>query len=335
MTDGQTVDYTKEQLQPENSGEETAKVFDSTFLGIFDLLKISLKILKERFWGFAGIILLPTFISAILLLAGIFAGGLSLIPLLLSRSQSRFPLGFPSLGIGFIVYIIVAVLVILICQSWGQVALFYAAASETKIGIKEAFKKSWKKIFSFWWLNLLSGAVILGGYFLFLIPGLIFSVWFSLANFVLISENIGGMKALLKSREYVRGRWWAVAGRIGFISIVPTFTIMLLSKILTEVCNSTGLKIFGGIIGIIFSFVYLLLPFLIIIFTAQVYFNLKALKGDFEFQPSLKSKLVFIIIGIFGALVIPASIFLLIMSGVRSVGQSGQKIVPTLVPTEI
>ena len=68
-------------------------------------------------------------------------------------------------------------------------------------------------LFSLFFLNFLLG----GAYALFIIPGIIFQVWFSLSVIVLIAEGRSGTEALLASREYVRGHDWAVFSRIGFL----------------------------------------------------------------------------------------------------------------------
>ena len=67
---------------------------------------------------------------------------------------------------------------------------------------------------------------MLGSLF-FLIPGIIFSVWFIFGDFVLIDEDIRGVKALLRSKKYVEGRWFYVLKHLAFIFSF-TFALSLL-----------------------------------------------------------------------------------------------------------
>ena len=78
-------------------------------------------------------------------------------------------------------------------------------------------------LLSLFFLNFLLG----GAYALFIIPGIIFQVWFSLSAIVLIAEGRSGTEALLASREYVRGHDWAVFSSIGFL----VFFALLISSV--------------------------------------------------------------------------------------------------------
>lgn len=119
------------------------------------------------------------------------------------------------LGTGMVFLLaVLLVLFVAIGSAWGQIALIYAIKdTEERIGIMESYRRGWGKILSYWWMSFLTSIIIFGGLFLFVIPGIIFSVWFSLGIFVLIAEDRKGMDALLKSREYVRGRWGSVFWR--------------------------------------------------------------------------------------------------------------------------
>lgn len=70
---------------------------------------------------------------------------------------------------------------------------------------------------------------------LFVIPGIIVSVWIILATYILVAENLKGMDALKKSREYIRGYWGAVFWRFFFLVIflgVITFVYTLIQEML-------------------------------------------------------------------------------------------------------
>src|SRR3989344_3979582 len=94
---------------------------------------------------------------------------------------------------------------------WAQAALFMGiVASDENIGIRESFRRARGKILSMYWVMILSIFIFIGGFVLLIIPALIFATWFSFAIFVFFAEGTRGLDALLKSKEYVRGRFWGV-----------------------------------------------------------------------------------------------------------------------------
>ena len=53
-----------------------------------------------------------------------------------------------------------------------------------------------------------------GGVLLLIIPGIIFGVWLSFSNFVFIDKGLGVKASMGKSRELIKGRFWAVLYRL-------------------------------------------------------------------------------------------------------------------------
>lgn len=111
------------------------------------------------------------------------------------------------------------------------------AVLEEDLGVREAFARSWEKFLSFAWVSFLVGFVVSGGFLLLIIPGIIFSVWFFFAHFVIFDDDTRGMPALLKSRAYVSGRWfdvflrlmliWACSAAVGTVPLVgPLLTLV-------------------------------------------------------------------------------------------------------------
>lgn len=112
-------------------------------------------------------------------------------------------------GLNLFIIILIFILGVLgiILSIWSGVALFYAVANET-LKMKEAFQKAReRKITSFIWIGLLTTLVEFGGFILGIIPGIIFAIWFIISQFVFIVEGKKGFSALLRSKEYISGRW--------------------------------------------------------------------------------------------------------------------------------
>jgi hypothetical protein len=203
---------------------------------------------------------------------------------------------------------VVGMLAGLIALLWGQAALVFAAAYES-IGIRDAFKMSWHRLGSFIWIALLWAFIIQGGIMLFLIPGVIFMVWFGLSIFVFASEGETGMNAFLKSKEYVRDRWFDVFLRL-FVLWLVSIGIAIVPCV-------------GGILSILFF------PFMLL-FVYLIYEELRTLKGEFRFEPSTGQKCKWLGISALGyvaaalifILIIGSAVFLLFKTfqGIASMG---------------
>lgn len=85
---------------------------------------------------------------------------------------------------------------------------------------KGALAQSKDRLGSFLWTGFLCSIIIMGGYFLLIIPGILFTLWFFAALMVFVAERESGMNALLKSKFYVEGRAGAVFLRLLVISVI-------------------------------------------------------------------------------------------------------------------
>jgi len=211
---------------------------------------------------------------------------------------------FAAVGYGlFIALMLLLILVFTVGMLWGQTSLLYAIKdSQEGIGIKESYRRGWHKIVSYWWISILAWFIILGGFLLLIAPGIIFWVWFSLAIYILISEDVKGMDALLKSREYVKGHWGGVFWRLIFMSalylIIYFIPVIILDFIEIPLAEQISQFIVGLFLAPLFT-IYLFL----------VYSNLKAIKDEFVSAPTRGKRLPYVFIAILGFLVIPAMLF--------------------------
>jgi len=267
---------------------------------------------KQRLGTFLGIMIIPmlVLIGFLALLAGGGFLGLTLLSL-------KFAVG----GIGvLIVLAIVFFVAIFISQAWGQTALLYAIKdSQERIGVIEAYRRGWHKIVSYWWVVLLVGSITMGGFLLLIVPGIIFSTWFSLAIFILIVEDLKGMNALLKSREYVKGKWGSIFWRFLFIGIISIIISLVPALIFGFFKIPLGAQISRLVIGLF------LIP-LVMSYSFLVYSNLKAVKGEVAFAPTGGKKATFIFVGILGILIIPAILFSTVFLSLNSAREKGRDV---------
>ncbi len=250
---------------------------------------------KQRLGTFLGVMIIPMLVligCVAVLMEGGFLG--------LTLLSSKFAAG--EIGL-LLVLAIVFFVAISILWAWGQTALLYAIKdSQEGIGVIEAYRRGWHKIFSYWWVTLLVLYITMGGFFLLVVPGIIFAIWFSLAIFILVAEDLKGMNALLKSREYVKGKWGSIFWRFFFIGALYLIILFVLSLIFSFLKIPFASEIINFVIGLFLTPLTMTYAFL-------VYSNLKAVKGEIVFTPTGGQKTTFIVIGILGILIIPAILF--------------------------
>lgn len=211
---------------------------------------------------------------------------------------------------------------------WVTVSLLYAISERDRITVAEALRKGGQRFFSYLWISLLSGFIVLGGFLLFIIPGIILAIWFSLALYILAAEDRRGMNALFRSKQMVQGYWWPVFGRflvlglIGFAIMVP----FMIAEIMLEGVENAGaieiLQIFQGVISMLFSAFAMVFGFLL-------YENLKAVKGELPFEKSgMGRKLKYLAVGFIGIFLIGAllvGIVFVSLSGARESAREAKR----------
>lgn len=121
------------------------------------------------------------------------------------------------------------------------------------IGIKETFKQGWGKVWQYFGASLLAGLITALGFILLIIPGIIFSVWFAFAAFAAVTDNLGAVAALKKSKALVSGYFWPVLGRFVVFGILTSIIQMGVSFI----------PFMGPVIIMFLAPYFLLLPYLL------------------------------------------------------------------------
>ena len=277
----------------------------TTLPGVTAILHQAWLLYRHRLRIFLGVVIIPPMLAIIGIVAIIVVDEFLKSTLL----SSTFAAG----GFGLLIILAIA-LIFFISQAWSDTALLYAIKdSQEGISVLEAYRRGWHKMLSYWWISILVPFITMGGFLLFVVPGIIFAVWFSLAKFILVAENLKGMNSLLKSREYVKGKWGSVFWRFSFIDILylivflaVTIVLILLipnREILLTPNREYVLYVARFIIGLFFTPLATAYRFL-------VYSNLKALKGEIAFAPTGGQKAKFIIVAFLGFLFIPAILFL-------------------------
>ncbi len=243
-------------------------------LRIGELFSRSWGAFKDRIWTLLGINLL-----GILLVIG---------AALLAQSGSNLLMKFSAgSAVGQILAVLIIACVAFLAVTWIVAASLYAIVEKT--GIKESLGLGLSRVLAFFWLFFLITLIIGGGYGLLILPGILFTIWFFFAQYVLAAEDQRGMDALLKSKEYVRGHGWAVLGRL-----------LLLMLIFLPL----------GFIPLVGPFLSILLGPFSLVYYNEIYQDLRQLKPDVAVPGGTGLKTVFIGLGIVGILALPVAAYL-------------------------
>lgn len=191
-----------------------------------DLIKKSFALYKQNGKLFLKYVLLSYVPGVILAVAGLFLGGAAGVLFFAEKKGSA--------GIALAVLIILVIAAIL-ASIWiflafiRVIATRYLNKPEGKIG--EELKKSTPLILPYIGASILFGLIIFGGTILFIIPGIIFAIWFSFYFYEIALDNKGVMDSLKGSKKLVSGRWWGILWRL----VAPAIVFAILTFILQMV----------------------------------------------------------------------------------------------------
>ncbi|MFA5001078.1 MAG: hypothetical protein WC531_02495 [Candidatus Paceibacterota bacterium] len=252
-------------------------------ISVSDLFKNAWAIYREKFALVVGLLVLPFLLLVVSQLLMLTQNGLA--------SALAVLIGLAS-GVGIL---------------WGSASLILALRDRTqKLTIKEAYRLGWtKKLWSLIWVAILATFIVGGGYWLFLIPGIILTVWLMFAQVLVLVENEKGMKAIVKSREYTRGYFWPILGRYVLMAIAVTLVyaiLMFLVGLVTRQLGGLSFAILNSLLGVIVS--VLVTPWAVI-YLYLVYENLKQIKGGSVVVNSAKKQGIwYLVIGLVGWILI-------------------------------
>ncbi len=231
--------------------------------GVSELLRNSWHQFKLRWPTYFGILIAPLVISAI-------------FGVLTAVEKSSGPAvinSTPSINPALLIILVIAMIV---AYLWSSVALV-VAIKEDGIGVGDAYSKAKSLILPYLWVNILLAVIVGVGFILLVIPGILFMLWYAFATYIVIDQdNIRGMDALRKSKEYMQGNigavfWRGLAG--GLIIFIP---VIILTAIIGALVSSVQVS---SVISNIIS--YAVTP-LLTIFGFLLY---RAVKAKKEAEP--------------------------------------------------
>lgn len=185
-------------------------------------------------------------------------------------------------------------------------ALIYAAQNDRQFS--EGYSYAWSHFWKYIWVYLLSIAVISGGLFLAVIPGLLLMVWLSLTGYVFVVEGDRGFGALLKSKEYIRGHFWPFVLRL-----LIAFLIGLVVSAIADAVGSVGGQ--PGLIALNLLSEILLAPFMVI-YMLELYKSFRQLRPEMIGARIRNNSLTFELVAIWGVVAPVALSLVLILTNI-------------------
>lgn len=274
-------------------------------ISVGDLFRQSWGLYRERVWILAGIALSGLVVTIAVILGALFT--VESIPVELALGDEASTIA------SFIAVFVFAVIPLLVFWLVSGLAMIYAIPKG--VGIGSAYGLAFRNLISFGWLNLLQLLVVLGGILMLIIPGIIFAVWFTLANYIFAIDKERGVNALLKSRDYVRGYWWQIVGRL-IVVLLAYLAVGLVVNFLASLIGETVGSIVSAIFEILAAAFWLLVLYVL-------YQNLKMLKPEVASQSASGPRGLFYfsaVLGVVGLIVLGILFFKFIVPSFLSGG---------------
>jgi hypothetical protein len=165
----------------------------------------------------------------------------------------------------------------------------YRAIVDTYLGrptsARESLRFAAERLGATLWLSILVVVGVIAGTLAFVVPGIWLMIAWSVAIPAMLVEGKRGAKALGRSLELVRGRWWATLGRllvayilVSVVTAAASFALLLPALVIVD-DTSFGALVLEHAANLLVSLVTT--PFIAAV-TTLVYFDLRVRKEGFD-----------------------------------------------------
>ena len=228
-------------------------------LSLGEVLDNAVNVVKDNFGLLFGIILvfqLPVMIIFGLVTA-VMIGGIDAAP---PQNPDQAMAAMMPLLVTLGIFLLVMILAVPITQ-----AAIIHAVSKKYMGesctIGECYGTAFSRLGPLILTSIMVGIVIVIGFVLCVVPGIIFGLWFGLASQVVVIEGLSGGAAMKRSKELVTGNmgtFFALGFILGLINYLAGLGINLVPNIyVQQIVNAvlgTILTLFGSAASVIFYF---------------------------------------------------------------------------------
>ena len=199
--------------------EKKEKIIRPKLTPVYDLFESSIKIWWENLGKFIKVYLWGILFALIPLVIGGALGYLMIKVSWFNNSLAVIPLAL-------LIFCCFVLALYFIIRAY--IGVFLLVKKDYVGNELEIFKETKKYFWSYIWLGVLTTIFVLLWTLLLIIPGIIFSVFYSFAVYAFFFEGLKGMAAIRRSVSLVKNYWWAVFGRFIVIAIALwIFTIII------------------------------------------------------------------------------------------------------------
>lgn len=184
--------------------------------GIGSLFETAWALFKKTFFSYFRIVLL----GIGFFLVGVIVTVLLTLPLMfLTGGAAEKLFSSPSaleivLMVVLVAWMIAFILGIIAYSIFAPIVYLFILDSEKNVPIKELFRKAKPLFWPYTFVGLLTGVAVLGGLGAFIVPGILFSLYFVFVLYVMVFEGLRGTDALRRSYALVKNNFWEIVIRI-------------------------------------------------------------------------------------------------------------------------
>ena len=179
-------------------------------------------------------------------------------------------------------------------------------------GVDASYKATIGWFWPFVWVTILELLAVLGGSIMLIIPGIWLTFALSFMAYVFVIEHRHGIDALRQSKDYVKGYWWAVAGRVILLGLVFLAAVIIIEIPVTIIVGNAA-RVFITMVMTLFF-----VPFSAI-YHYVIFENLRELKPDLA-EAQTKKGAGFIkastIVGVVASILLVLALVFLVWMGV-------------------
>lgn len=183
--------------------------------------------------------------------------------------------GFGVLGI-FIVFFLGSLVLMIVWNLRAQIGGILLLKENYQLSPRESFKRADKYMGPFIGVTALLSVLIFAWGLLFLLPALIFGIYYGFSQYVQVAEDERPFRSVERSYDLVRGHWWSVFGRFLLLILVGFLAYGALS--IPFFWISEGGWLFEAY-NLLINLIWIILSPFFTIYPYKVYRNLVRIKG--------------------------------------------------------
>ncbi|MEA1963052.1 MAG: hypothetical protein U9M94_02310 [Patescibacteria group bacterium] len=264
------------QQQSEPPRTEQVLTGKQKISSVGELLKQAIGIYRQGIGKFLGMLLLMPLLGLLPLLGVIVLYGITYF-ILNSLDISMTIAQIICAVLGF-----AAILILMYFMIVSRIGIFILLKDFTpELKVKEAFKQAKPYFWKFIIVSFAVSVFIMLWSLLFIIPGIIFAVYYSFAVWSLIVEEYESTSALKRSKELVKDYWWAVAGRGLAIGLIFWAIILIL---LVPLFFINEISFFSNIWSFVVQIIQIIISPIFIVYNYLIFRDLVNIKGKSQIE---------------------------------------------------